>query len=237
MTDALTTTSRADLASQEARKLEFDRQRKNVERAPVGIGSRALNSSFPGGRGQALKSDETADEPADPQPSGALETMRREQEWKAERGRVFAQEQDASSSETSGFSAKDVLSLLKGGGAGGAGPGGIPMNGERAAATIGNALIKASWANLWLTFGHSIYIIDLLFFAGWASNYLRKYIPEIGREWFPDAVGDKMPAAALLPIKLGELVAMGLITFLVAIIDLAILGAIGLILGAIMEVL
>ncbi|WKZ28967.1 MAG: hypothetical protein QY323_05600 [Patescibacteria group bacterium] len=151
------------------------------------------------------------------------------------------------SEQASGLSMRDAMSLAKNptpGGlamklatpSGGTGPGGIPMSGEEAKKMVGNALIKISWGNLWLTFGHSIYIIDILFFAGWASKYLRQYIPEVGKEWFPGELGKKIPAHALLPIKLGEYVAMFLITFLVAAFDLLLLGAIAFILGAILDV-
>lgn len=153
---------------------------------------------------------------------------------------------DRMQKKSGGLSMKDAMSLIKNPTptglamklatpSGGTGPGGIPMSGEDLKKMFGNGLIKMSWSNLWMTFGHSIYIIDILFFAGWASKYLRQYIPEVGKEWFPGEIGKKMPAHALLPLKLGEIVAMFFITFWVLIIDLAILGALGFILGAIMD--
>lgn len=119
--------------------------------------------------------------------------------------------------------------------AGGTGPGGVPMSEQELKTMVGNALIKMSWSNLWITFGHSIYVIDLLFFAGFASKYLRQYIPEIGKEWFPGDLGRKMPAHALLPIKLGEIVAMVLITLLVFLLDLALLAMLGFLIAALMD--
>ena len=119
--------------------------------------------------------------------------------------------------------------------AGGTGPGGIPMSGEEIKTMVGGALIKMSWSNLWLTFGHSIYVIDILFFAGFASKYLRQYIPEIGKEWFPGDLGKKMPAHALLPIKLGEIVAILVITFFVAILDIALLAMLGFLIALLMD--
>ncbi len=118
---------------------------------------------------------------------------------------------------------------------GGTGPSGVPMSGEEVKKMIGNALIKVSWSNLWLTFGHSIYVIAILFFAGWASNYLRQYIPEVGMEWFPGDIGKKMPKHTLLPLKLGEIVAIAFIMFWVLMIDLIMLGIIGLTLGLAMD--
>jgi hypothetical protein len=154
--------------------------------------------------------------------------------------------QRPSQNAKNGLSMKDAMSLAKNPTptgltlklatpSGSAGPGGLPMSGEDIKKMVGNGLIKMSWSNLWMTFGHSIYIIDILFFAGWASKYLRQYIPEIGREWFPGEIGKKIPAHALLPLKLGEIVAISFITFWVLIIDLALLGALGFILGAIMD--
>lgn len=145
-----------------------------------------------------------------------------------------------------GLSMKDAISLAKNPTptglalklatpSGGTGPGGVPLSGEELKTMVGNALIKMSWSNLWLTFGHSIYVIDILFFAGFASKYLRQYIPEIGREWFPGALGKSIPAHALLPIKLGEIVAMCVITFLVLLIDLSLLAVIGFLVGLIVD--
>ena len=85
---------------------------------------------------------------------------------------------------------------------------------------IGTALIKTSWSWLWPSFGHTVYILDILFFAAWGSKYLREYIPEIGQEWIPPEVLSKMPKTALLPLKLGEICALFMITFLVFFLDL-----------------
>ncbi len=109
------------------------------------------------------------------------------------------------------------------------------MNAEEAKKMIGNALIKMSWSNLWLTFGHSVYVLDVLFFAGWASTYLRQYIPEVGMEWFPGELGKKMPKHALLPLKLGEIVGLSFLTILVLLMDVIILVCVAFLLGLVID--
>lgn len=89
---------------------------------------------------------------------------------------------------------------------------------------IGAFIIRLSWAMLWVTWGHSIYIIDLMFFIGFAVPFLgRMIVPEVGMEWF---VGmnfkNKAPIskATVQVIKVAEFTAMFVITFLVASVDL-----------------
>lgn len=101
---------------------------------------------------------------------------------------------------------------------------------------VGSSIIKSCWATLTLTLGHSIYLIDLLFFLGWASKYFRAYIPEVGMEWLPQQTRDLLPRSAVLPLKLGEIIAMIFITLFVAILDVAILSMIILILSVLMAV-
>lgn len=155
--------------------------------------------------------------------------------------------QNAAQGRNAGISMKDAMKLAKNPtptgiamqlamNGGGSGPGGMPMNADQAKRMIGNALIKSSWSNLWMTFGHSVYILCILFFAGWASKYLRQYIPEVGREWFPGEMGNKVPAHVLLPLKLGEIVALAFILFWVVLIDIAFIATIGFVVGLIFTV-
>ncbi|HTK60669.1 MAG TPA: hypothetical protein VL283_05715, partial [Candidatus Baltobacteraceae bacterium] len=51
--------------------------------------------------------------------------------------------------------------------------------------TFGRGCVKMLWQNLWLTFGHSIYFLVVIFLASSQSRYARKWFPEIGEEWFP----------------------------------------------------
>ncbi len=216
-----------DIAAQEAARLELARQRKAVTLPPP---LDAPNENQP----------ERESAPAVDQ---AISRQSRERgfESRLRRDRFRDQTQGGG-----GLSMKDAISLAKNPTptglamklatpTGGTGPGGVPMSGEEVKKMIGNALIKVSWSNLWLTFGHSIYVIAILFFAGWASNYLRQYIPEVGMEWFPGDLGKKMPKHTLLPLKLGEIVAIAFIMFWVLMIDLIMLGIIGLTLGLAMD--
>lgn len=100
---------------------------------------------------------------------------------------------------------------------------------------IGRGCIMSLWNSLWLTFGHTIYFIAILFFIAWSSKYARKYIPEVGEEWFPAELAKKIPKAALIPLKLGEIVGILFILFWVLVIDLACIGLFGLILGVIVS--
>lgn len=91
--------------------------------------------------------------------------------------------------------------------------------------------IRGCWAALWETFGHTIYIIDILFLAQAGSKYLRKYIPGVGEEWIPPQLLKHIPKTALLPLKLGEIVGLCVITFLTFILDLLLLSIIAILVG------
>ncbi len=221
----------SDLASEEARRLALSRQRtlqiRNADaartRIPAGgqVGSTAVDQAI----GRQSREQSMASR------------------LQRERNASGAQE-----GEGGGLSVRDVASMAKmaknatpAGMAAqqflvGSGPGGLPASGEDAKRMIGNALVKMSWSNLWMTFGHSVYVLDVLFFAGWASTYLRKYIPEVGTEWIPPDILKKTSKHLLLPLKLGEIVALSFITFWVLCIDLLILGCIGFIVGLVMTI-
>ncbi len=243
-----------DLASQEAKRLELEQQRKKQSWVGRQATSRLASGAMALGSAPAA-SERDFDQSGDVRGGGAAAAdqavTRQSREARLEgqlrQSRFRDRAAAMKSPKGGGLSAKDAAMLLKGGTpagmalklatpAGGTGPGGLPMNAEQMKKMIGNGLIKMSWSNLWITFGHSIYVIDILFFAGWASKYLRQYIPEVGKEWFPGEIGNKMPPHALLPLKLGEIVAMGLITFCVLMIDLMVLAAVGFLLGALLDV-
>lgn len=103
---------------------------------------------------------------------------------------------------------------------------------------IGAMWIRTCWMWLWPSFGHSIYLINITFFIGFMSKFARRWIPEVGAEWFYISPGMRVGAggapqkgrsskasragtkAAVMVVKVGELGAMGLITFLVAMFDI-----------------
>ena len=100
---------------------------------------------------------------------------------------------------------------------------------------IGRGCILMLWNGLWLSFGHSIYIISILFFIAWASQYARKYFPEVGEEWFPSQLLKRIPKVALIPIKLAEILAISFILFWVLLMDLACVGIIALIIAVVIS--
>ncbi len=221
-----------DLAAQEAARLELARQRR-----PVALPNRID------------RADENPFAESAPEVDQAISRQSREQSFASrlskEHVRERARERDQSLMPSSGMSMRDAVALAKGGptglafqaiaGGGGTGPGGMPMNADQVKKMIGHGLIKMSWANLWLTFGHSIYFIFILFFSGWASTYLRQYIPEVGMEWFPGDIASKIPKHMFLPLKLGEIIAISFIMFWVILFDLIILGCLGVVLGIVMD--
>jgi hypothetical protein len=82
-----------------------------------------------------------------------------------------------------------------------------------------SGFIRSCWGCLWLTYGHSIYLIDILFLAQAGSKYLRRYIPGVGEEWIPPQILKVIPKTTLLPLKLGEIVGMCFVTFWVLVMD------------------
>lgn len=106
----------------------------------------------------------------------------------------------------------------------------------RAKQMIGQRIVKGFWSSLWMSFGHSVFLLDLVFFAGSSSRFFRQYIPEIGKEWFTPAAAKRMPSAAVLPIKYGEIAALVVLTFLVLLLDLSILAIIGYVVAMVMSI-
>jgi hypothetical protein len=100
---------------------------------------------------------------------------------------------------------------------------------------VGRGCIMGLWNSLWLTFGHTIYPLAILFYMAWASKYVRKYIPEVGTEWIPGPMLAKIPKPLLIPIKMAEILGLAFILFWVFMLDMACLGLLALILGAILS--
>ncbi len=96
-----------------------------------------------------------------------------------------------------------------------------------------SGFIKACWAFLWETFGHSIYLIDLLFLLQAGSGYLRRFIPAVGEEWFAPEALKNLPKSSLLPIKLAEIVGMVVITALVIALDVLFVTVIAILLAVV----
>lgn len=101
---------------------------------------------------------------------------------------------------------------------------------------IGIGMIRACWSALWLSGGHTAYFLFILFFAGWASKYVRQYIPEVGMEWIPQPIARKTPKFAFLPLKLGEIVAISFALIWVFMYDLIILAIAALLLSFFMTI-
>lgn len=101
---------------------------------------------------------------------------------------------------------------------------------------IGIGLIRGCWATLWLSAGHTMYFLAILFFAGWASKYVRQYIPEVGMEWIPQQVARRTSKIAFLPLKFGEIVAIAFLLFWVLMFDLILMAILSLLLAFFMTV-
>lgn len=99
--------------------------------------------------------------------------------------------------------------------------------------TFGRGCVKILWQNLWLTFGHSIYFLAIIFFASAHSKFARKYFPRVGEEWFPPDLISKIPKAAMLPLKLAELCGIGFVMFWVLLLDLTCIGMFAFFIGII----
>jgi len=100
---------------------------------------------------------------------------------------------------------------------------------------VGRGCILMLWNSLWLTFGHTIYFIVILFLIASSSKYARKYFPEVGEEWIPSDLLKKISKAARIPIKMAEIVGIAFILFWVFMIDMACIGIIALLLAVIMS--
>lgn len=92
-----------------------------------------------------------------------------------------------------------------------------------------NGFIRACWSTLWITLGHSVYLLDIVFIAGAGSSRLRQYVPAVGEEWFAPQMLQRLPKSAILPIKFGEICALAVLTGLIFLIDLILFAAIALI--------
>ncbi|MEK7546174.1 MAG: hypothetical protein AAB554_03830 [Patescibacteria group bacterium] len=136
-----------------------------------------------------------------------------------------------------GLSLRDAMALAKAsptGALASAAPGQV-LSKEEIQRGIGRGCIMMLWNSLWLSFGHTIYLIGILFYVAWASKYARKYFPEVGEEWFPSQILKKIPKAALIPIKLAEIVGISFILLWTLMLDIACIGLLALILGVIIS--
>lgn len=87
--------------------------------------------------------------------------------------------------------------------------------------------MRLCWAGLALSFYHTVYFLDLLFFVRWALPFTRKYIPAMGSEWLPASGalgkltggGSASGQVARLGIMLAEAVALIWITLWTALMD------------------
>lgn len=109
--------------------------------------------------------------------------------------------------------------------------------------------VRFNWSLLDLTFGHSIYVIDLTFLIGFMKKYVGFYfpieIPDVGAEWFynpgPINPGNivtkakKGGKAKVLIVKVFELTAMFWITFLVFLADVMIIALIAVVIAAFLK--
>ncbi len=128
-----------------------------------------------------------------------------------------------------GVSAKQVMSLAKKspvGLAATAAVGALQGNFTNPAMgrTVGRGCVRSLWTSLWPTFGHTIYLIGIIFFIAWSSRFARKWLPQIGEEWFPPELISKIPKGVLVPLKLAELIGILFVLFWVLLLDLACLG-------------
>ena len=101
--------------------------------------------------------------------------------------------------------------------------------------TFGRGCVKILWQNLWITFGHSVYLLAAIFFATAHSRFARKYFPRVGEEWFPPDLISKIPKAAMLPLKLAELCGIGFVMFWVLLLDLSCIGMFAFFIGIIVS--
>ncbi len=100
--------------------------------------------------------------------------------------------------------------------------------------SFGRGCVRALWANLWLTFGHAIYFIGIIFFLSWSSRFARRYLPQLGEEWFPAELLKMIPKVVLIPLKLAELVGILFVLFWVLLLDITCIGLFALMLGIIL---
>lgn len=246
------------LASQEARRQLLLRERRSGQAetgepvmygpTPVDVDSGVLNVPFAGQAARKLHDRGLArieDMPSRyrERDSNAVNKIagRQDNEWQREGLLRRDRNRDAQKPKSEGgLSLRDAVSLAKGGtpaglAAGGTKPGGATLSPEQLKQMIGRGLIKASWASLWLTFGHSIYVIAILFFAAGASKYLRQYIPEVGTEWVPQELLSRMPEHVLIPIKRAEAIGIVFLLFTVLLFDILIFSILGFVVAMIVE--
>lgn len=101
---------------------------------------------------------------------------------------------------------------------------------------VGRGCVRMLWQFVWPSFGHTIYLIGIIFLIAWSSKFARKYVPEVGEEWFPPDLLKKIPKPMLIPIKLAELVGMAFILFFVFMLDILCLGSLAMLLAIIFTV-
>lgn len=207
---------------------ELNRQRREASaaqaEAPISADAGMLNVPFLGNRALNLANRGKIDLERPQFAANTLEESRR-------RGGILGAARATASRIRSGKNSPDERGQRKATGsvmdstfAGGAGPkdskNPVKKAVQQSSRMMMGGVIRGCWGALWMSFGHTIYFIDILFLAQAGSKYLRKYIPAVGEEWFPPQFLKLIPKTTLLPIKLGEILAMAFITFWVFMIDM-----------------
>ena len=110
------------------------------------------------------------------------------------------------------------------------------MTTEQIQQMAGRGCVKMLWNSLWLTLGHAIYPLVIIFYATWSSDFVKKYFPQVGEEWIPRDIVKKIPKALLIPLKLAEILALSFIMFWTLMLDLACVGMLAILLAILMTV-
>ena len=196
--------------------LQIDRQR--IEYTPqTQVGNLTIS------RGQRVTDREEVG-------AGARGGFARQQRLENQLNLQRRQDKKPGEGKSGGVSARQAMALAKGSPAGvaanvalkGIAKGGLPVSEIRQ--TFGRGLVKMCWTNLWLTFGHSIYFIAIIFFISGNSRYAQKYFPKVGEEWFPPEMLSKIPKGVLAPLKFAETVGIAFVLFWVLLLDLVCIG-------------
>lgn len=206
--------------------LSISRGRQVTEREEMGAGA---------GRGGAAAMDSAQSAAGRQQRLESQLTRSRRQDQRGEEGK-----EGGKGGEGGGMSLRDARALSK------ATPAGLAANVAIDAASgklsksdiqrgVGRGCVLSLWNSMWLTLGHNIYPLILIFFLAWSSRFARNYVPEVGEEWFPAPLLKKLPKPLLIPIKLGEIVGMSFILFWVFFLDVLCIGLLAFILALIIE--
>lgn len=108
---------------------------------------------------------------------------------------------------------------------------------------VGIGVVRAMWSAIFISFGHSIWVINWVFFIGFATRlvFQKSFFPEMGEEWLPPIPtgGSKAAGAArkivLYLFKIADFFAIFFITLIVGAFDLVIIVIIVLAIYAVSE--